>query len=270
MKPAALAILSLLAVPAMTGRAAAQATAVSLTANQLAAKVIAAKQERGFRIRATMTRTTPGTDIRDVRQLSIKGSRELNRSIVLYQQVWPDVPDGLALVIEDSGSHRLKGFQYEAGRVTPLSDDMLGRRFFDSDLTLEDLAESFWYWPTLSLGGQEDIGPYPTVVVSMRPGPSIPSTYSLVRKWVAPELALGLRTELYGRTGSLAKTISLYRMLKFGTRWVPGIMTVEPTERRSRTVIEGVEGQRDIPVSRSEFTPAAVQRELVSTHGVRQ
>jgi hypothetical protein len=223
-----------------------------------------AKEERGFRIRATMTRTTPGSEIRDVRQLLIKGSREANRSIVLYRQLWPDVTKGLALVIEDSGSHRFKGFHHESGRVTPLTDDMLGRRFFDSDLTLEDLAERFWYWPTRSLGGEEDVREYHTVVVNLRPDPSIPSTYSLVRKWVAPDLALGLRTELYGRNGSLAKTISLYRILKFEDRWVPGIVTVEPTDRRSRTVIEAVEGQRDTSVSRSEFTPAAVRKEWAS------
>ena len=263
MTRAALAVLSLLAVAAMTGRAATQLPAVSLTANQLAAMMLA-KQERGFRIRATMTRTTPGSDIRDVRQLLIKGSREANRSIVLYQQLWPDVPNGRALVIEDSGSHRLKGFQHESGRVTPLSHDMLGRRFFDSDLTLEDLAERFWYRPTRSLGGEENIGEYHTVVVNLRPDRSIPSTYSLVRKWVAPDLALGLRTELYGRNGSLVKTISLYRILQFEDRWVSGIITVEPTDRHSRTVIEGVDGERVTPVPRSEFTPAAVRKSLAS------
>lgn len=264
MRRTTLAILSLLAVPAMTGRAATQVAAVSHTADELVAKVIAVRRERGFRIRAMMTRTTPGSNVRDVRQLLIKGRREQNRSIVLYQQLWPDVPNGRALVVEDSGNHQLKGFQHESGRVTPLSNEMLGRRFFDSDLTMEDLAEDFWYWPTRSLGGEEDVGAHRTVIVNLRPEPSAASTYSLVRTWVAPDLALGLRMQLYGRTGSLARTIGFYRILEIDGRWVPGIVTVEPTDRSSRTVIEGVELERDRPVSRSEFTPEAVRKELAS------
>lgn len=262
MRRARLAILTLLAVPALTGLAAPQVPAGSPTADQLVAKVIEVRRETGFRIRATMTRTTLGSGVRDVRQLLIKGRREQRRLFVLYQQLWPEFPGGRALVIEDTGSHQLNGFQLESGRVTPLSNSMLGRRFFDSDITLEDMAENFWYWPERSLGGEENVGEYHTVVVNLRPGPSTPSTYSLVRTWLAPDLALGLRSKLYDHAGGLAKTVSLYRILKFDDRWVPGIVTVEPSDQRSRTVIEGLSREVDVPVSRSEFTPAAVRKAL--------
>jgi hypothetical protein len=257
-----LACVVLPAVWLVTGMTAAQTPAPSPTADQLIAKVIAARPERGFVIRATLTRTTTGSERRDVRQLLIKGRRELAGSIVLYQQLWPVVPKGLAVVIEDSGNHRLAGFQHEAGRVTPLSNDMLGKRFFDSDLILEDLAEHFWFWPIRSIGGAEDIGKYTTTMVSLRPGSSASSSYSLVRTWLAPEQALGLRTKLYGRGGALAKTINLYGILKFGNRWAASIVTIEPTDRPSRTVIEGVKGERDILVAKAEFTPAAVRKAL--------
>ena len=68
----------------------------------------------------------------------------------------------------------------------------------------------------------------------------------MVRTWVAPDLALGLRIQVWGRPGGLAKTIGFYRILKFGDRWVAGIVTVEPTDRMSRTVLEGVKGERDV------------------------
>jgi hypothetical protein len=256
-------ILCWLLLPLVVERAAGQRPPAGLTAAQLAAKVIAVRQERGFRIRAAMTRTTPGSTIRDVRHLLIKGRRD-EGSLMLYQQVWPEVPGGRALVIEDSGNHRLTGFEYESGRVTTLSDQMLGRRFFDSDLTLEDLAENFWYWPAPSRGPEQDIGSYRTVAVDFRPSPATASTYSMVRTWVAPDLGLGLRIQVWGRPGGLAKTIGFYRILRFGDRWVAGIVTVEPTDRMSRTVLEGVKGERDVPVSRSEFTPAAVRKSLLA------
>jgi hypothetical protein len=254
--------LTLLTGQAIAGRVATNAPAAPLTADQLAAKVIAARPEKGFRLRATLTRTTAGNQ-RDVRHLFIKGRRDTG-SIVLYQQIWPEVPGGRALVIEDVGDHRLSGFQYEAGRVTPLSDAALGGRFLDSDLTLEDLAENYWYWPTRSRGREEDIGQYQTVAVDFRPGRAA-STYSRVRAWIAPEIAFGLRTEVYGPTGALARTIGSYRILKFGERWVAGIVTVDPADRRSRTVVEGVGGERNVAISRSEFTPAAIRKALSSS-----
>ena len=150
MTRAAFTILALLVDPALTQRAI-EVIAAPHSAAALIAKVVEVRREKGFRVRATMTRTSTGSSVRDARQLLIKGRRELHRLIVLYLQLWPDVPGGRALVVESSGNHRLAGFAYEGGRRTPLSDAMLGQRFFDSDLTLEDLAENFWYWRAPSL-----------------------------------------------------------------------------------------------------------------------
>jgi hypothetical protein len=74
---------------------------------------------------------------------------------------------------------------------------------------------------------------------------------------------------VYGPTGALARTIGSYRILKFGERWVAGIVTVEPADRRSRTVFEGVGGERNVSISRAEFTPAAIRKALSSSEHER-
>ena len=172
----------------------------------------------------------------------------------------PSLPAARALVVEDTGDHRLRGFQYEAGTVTPLADGMLGDRFFGSDLRIEDLAEDFWFWPSRTLVGEEAVGEHQTVIVDLRPGPGTLTTYSRVKAWLSPDLAIGLRMEQYGRDGHLAKRVGLYRILKVNDRWMPGIITVEPGDGRSRTVIEGVKFEQDVNLRPEDFTVAGVKR----------
>lgn len=247
-------------VPAREPSAGGPVAASTWTADALVARVVNVRKAERFRIRATMTRSTPGGGAGDVRQLLIQGRRERDRGTLLYRQLWPVVAGGRALVVEDTGEHGLRGFQYEAGTVTSLTDGMLGERFFASDLRIEDLAEGFWFWRSRTIVGEEAVGEHQTVIVDLRPGPGTPTTYSKVKAWLSPDLAIGLRMEQYGRDGHLAKRIGLYRILKVNDRWMPGIITVEPGDGRSRTVIEGVKFEQDVSLRHEDFTVAGVRR----------
>jgi hypothetical protein len=235
-------------------------TTAPLTADQLVARVIEVRNAERFQIRATLTRSTPGTDVSDTRQLTIKGQWDRGQAITLFQQLWPVVAGGRALVVEDKGDHQLKGFRLESGKVTPLTTALLGDRLFDSDLVIEDVAEGFWFWPSRTIAGEEAVGAYTCVIVDLRPGPRTPTSYSLVKTWLSPELSTGLRAEQYGRDGRLVKRVGLYRMLNVHDRWMPGIITVEPADGKSRTVIEGVKLEQDVPLSAADFTVDAVRR----------
>ena len=58
--------------------------------------------------------------------------------------------------------------------------------------------------------------------------------------------------------GSLMKRIGLFRILKLNDRWLPAIVTVEPADGRSRTVVEGVGFDSDLHLTAADFTADAV------------
>src|SRR5204863_3947989 len=123
--------------------------AEELTAEQLVAKVVEARKTSGFRIRAKLIHTTPGSETRDARQLLIKGRRDGEATKVLYQILWPTTVMGQTLVIEQSAQHKTTGFLFEPpNKVTALTPQLMTQPFFGSDLTIEDVAEDFWHWPT--------------------------------------------------------------------------------------------------------------------------
>lgn len=243
----------------MAGPVGTRADRAPQTADELVARVLEVHKERGFRIHATLTRSTPGSDAKDVRTLLITGRRTKTSTTMLYRQMWPAVRDGRALVIDDPGDHQLHGFRYDTGQVTTLTNAALGWRVFDSDLLVEDLAELFWRWPSHTIAGREPVGEHTCAIVDFRPGPSTATTYSRVRVWVSPDLAIGLRAEMFGRDGRLVKRVGLFRVLKFADRWMPAIVTVEPVDGRSRTVLEGVKLEQDVPVSPADFTVRAIR-----------
>jgi hypothetical protein len=217
----------------------------------------------GFRVHATMTVTRTG-ERPLVRQVQITARRSPSRADWLYQQLWPAGDGGRALVLEDRGDHRLNGFEYRQGRARRLASRMFGDRFFESDLTLEDLAETFWFWPSRTLVGQEAIGEYACTIVQLRPAAGAPTAYSSVKVWIAPDLSVALRVEAFGRDGRLVKRIGLYRVMKVRERWLPTILTVDRADRKSRTVLEGSRVDQDLHLRAADFSLAAVKKFVVA------
>lgn len=222
-------------------------------ADRIVPKVVDAPQSTSFSARATLTRTETGSGVKHVRQLLIKGHRDAGQSTMLYQQVWPGESPGPTLVVEDAGDHPPQGFLHQSGRAVQLTVPMLADQVFDSDLTIEDLTQSFWDWPSREIVGEEAIGEYRCAIVEFRPGPNTPTEYSLVKVWLSSELAVALRVEQFGQDGELIKRIGLYRILKLNDRWLPAIVTVEPADGQSRTVLEGVGFESDLHLTANDF-----------------
>ena len=233
-------------------------------ADALIAKMLEVHTERGYRIRATLTATSGG-QMKAARQLLILGRRERAGTWTFYQQLWPEERGGRALVIVPAGPHQLNGFIHRAGRVTPLSDRLQGAAFFDSTFTLEDVAERFWEWPLRTRTGEESIGEYRCTIVDVRPAPGTATQYGFMRAWIAPDIAMALRVDEFGKDGKLVKRIELFRPARLEDRWVPTLVTVESPDRRSRSVIEGSKEDPDPTLTRADFTIASVARRLART-----
>jgi outer membrane lipoprotein-sorting protein len=255
--PVALLALTLTAF----GHAAARATTQTQTADHLVDRVLDARITSGFRIRTTVTHTKSGSPVADVRQLLIEGRRDRQTSSLAYRVLWPEALAS-ALVIEDSGDHRQRGFLYKSGAVTTLTPSMLFERFADSDLRVEDLAEAFWYWRSRKTVGEETIDDHRTVLVECRPDRNAATAYSWIKAWISPELALPMRLEQFDRGGHFVKRIAAYRVVQQGERWLPTLVTVEPADRRSRTVIEGAKAEYDLHLPPDSFTVDGVRKAM--------
>ena len=258
-RAASIGVLALLAMA--FGPAAPRAADPPMTADQLVAQVIRARISTGFRLRVTLTRLTPGSKDTQIRQLLIKGRRDRERATVLYQVLWP-TELASALVIRDPGDHQPAGFLYRSGRATPLTANMLNDSFIDSDLRLEDLAEEFWYWRSRKIVGEETVDEHRCTIVELRPARDTATAYSLIKAWIAPELGLPLRVEQFRRDGRLAKHIVLRRVAKQGKRWLPTLITIEPSDGRARTVLDGVKSEHDLQFPAAAFTVDAIRKSL--------
>jgi len=237
-------------------------SAPALTADQVVAKVIAARRTSGFRIHAKLIRTTPGPDAakeKDTRQLLIKGRRDGEALKVLYQVLWPSQFAGEAILVEDSGDHHMKGIVYQKGAATPLTSQALETHFFGSDLRIEEVIEGFWYWPSRKSMGEETIGKRQCMIVELRPGPDTVTQYSKVKAWIAPDIALAMRIQLFDREGKLVKTVTTDRVVKQGNRWQAATLRVQPAGSRSQTILEGTKSERDLELPAADFTLEAIR-----------
>jgi hypothetical protein len=232
------------------------------TAEQLIAAVLDARTTTGFRIRAKLTRTGDRPDADVSRQLLITGRREGRRTAVLYEEPGSRARPGRAVLVEDHGDHRPFGTRFEGSAATPLTAAGMTAPFFDSDLSIEDVFEGFWYWRSRATLGHEAIDRRPCVIIEFRPDPGTETRYTRVVAWIASELALPLRIEQFGPDGAREKRMTAGRIVKRDGRWSAARLIVEPVGARTRTVLEGTRFERNLVLPASQFTIDAISRRL--------
>jgi len=238
--------------------------AQELTAEQLIARVEAAQRTSGIRTRAKLTKTARPAKTEEVMQVVIKGRREGEATEMLYQLLWPKEVAGRALVVGTSADGTVGGFLFEPpDKKIPLTPRLMAQPVFGTDVTVEDLAEAYWRWPLQKLSGEERALGRVCRVVESRPGPGTATSYSLVRSWIAPDIALPLVVEKFGKDGKLAKRFLAAKVIKQGPgSWGAAIMVVDTADGRSRTTLEGTKSDRDIEIPAEQFTLEGLKRNL--------
>ncbi|MBI5393893.1 MAG: outer membrane lipoprotein-sorting protein [Verrucomicrobia bacterium] len=232
------------------------ARADDLTAGQLISKVVDSRKTTGFRIRAKLILTKPGSGKRDTRQLLIKSRRDGDATKILYQALWPNEFKGRALLVEKSGDGRTTGFLFEPpDKVTPLTPELMTRQFLDSDLAIEDLTEDFWRWPSQKIIGDETVDMKPCKIVESRPPDGLVTSYSLIKSWISPEMSLPMRLHKFGKDGKLVKRFNVEKLIKQeNNRWAPATLVIEPADDSHRTMLDGSKSERDIEIPAEDFT----------------
>ena len=234
------------------------------TAEELISKVEAAQRTSGFRTRAKLVRTTPGSKAQEVMQLVIKGRREGETTRVLYQILWPKQRMGQALVVETSADGSVGGFLFEPpDRKIPLTPKVMARPLFGTDVTVEDVAEAYWRWPNQKLVGEETVSARPCRILESRPRPGTVTAYSLVKTWIAPDIALPMVVEKFGKDGALLKRFVAAKVVKQSpASWAAAILVVDSAGGRGRTTLEGTRSDRDMDIPAEQFTLEALEKVL--------
>lgn len=240
------------------------AVAEDLTAGQLIAKVEAAQKTSGFRTRAKLTRSIPDSKTPEVMQLVIKGRRQGDAIQTLYQILWPKQAMGQALVVETSADGKVTGFLFEPpGRTVPLSPKVMAQPLFGTNVTVEDVAEAYWHWPHQKLAGEEKVSGRPCTILESRPGSDTPTSYSLVRSWIASDIALPLVVEKFGKDGALDKRFVAAKVVRQSPgSWAAAVLVVDSMGGRGRTTLEGTKSDRDIDIPAEQFTLEALKKVL--------
>jgi hypothetical protein len=112
----------------------------------------------------------------------------------------------------------------------------------DTDVTYEDLALKFLYWPNATVIGAENVRTRNCWKLELQ-APSKQSQYSRVLLWIDKNSGALMRMEGYDRNGQLAKKFEVVSAQKIDNRWFLKQMRIETLQRgtnhvQSRTYLE--------------------------------
>jgi outer membrane lipoprotein-sorting protein len=189
------------------------------------------------------------TRMRQVQQqIDLRGQLRQNEIVVPFQLIQsgslvryifskPDETLQLQLGENDSRLEEVSSQGVE--KIRPAQFD---RKIRGTDVTYEDLALKFLYWPNPQLLGVETITTGNCWKLELRPGPN-QSQYGRVVVWVHQNSGALMRLEGYNGKGQLSKRFSVVSAQKIQDRWYlkqMRIETFEPGTDRvtSRTYLE--------------------------------
>jgi hypothetical protein len=227
------------------------------SAADLLARVVARQQTTGFTMRAKMTIQAAGTASQPVVvQIRALGKHDAKLTRTLYQALWPDALKGRAVIVDRIAGQPLQGSIFTPpDTASPITPAQLTEAVLGSDLTVEDLAAEFQWWPNPAFAGTAKVAGGACRVIESRPPAGVRSSYALVRSCVSESKLLVLRSEKIGPQGYVVKRITVTRTARDENGVVsPRTIEIQNVERGSTTTIDVTRGERDIVVANAEFS----------------
>lgn len=166
----------------------------------------------------------------------------LNGNEIRYEFSEPD--EALILKLGENQS-RLEIAR--GGKRTPVSH--FDGKVHRSDITYEDLALRFLYWPIAKVEGEETVLTRRCWKLHLEPG-SVQSQYGMVILWVEKQSGGLLRADCYDRAGQFSKRFEVRSVQKIDGSIVLKRMSIAQMENgravdRSPTYLE-IEGKADV------------------------
>jgi len=232
-----------------------------VSAADLLAKAIRLQESRGFMMRARMVIQAKGAAQPLTIQIRALGKLDSRGSKVLYQALWPDAYKGRAVIVEKPDHDTTTGLFFEPpDKTTPITRANFTDPIFGSDMTVEDLAENFHWWPDPVFAGQDKVGNEPCRIIESRAPAGSPSSYAIVRTCVSEKKQLILRIEKIRADGKVAKRMTVTRSARAPDGiMAPRTMEVQNLERGSTTTIDVTRGERGIIIAAADFSLARLK-----------
>jgi hypothetical protein len=174
-----------------------------------------------------------------LRQNEVVVPFHLIQSGPVVRYIFSDPDEALQLQLDpnDSRLDQISGSGVE--KIAPAQFDQKVRR---TDVTYEDLALKFLYWPNAKVVGEENIRSRNCWKLQLR-APSRQSQYSNVLLWIDKESGALMRMEGYDWNGQLAKRFEVISAQKINHRWFLKQMRIEQLQPgtnqvQSRTYLE--------------------------------
>ncbi|MDP9291787.1 MAG: outer membrane lipoprotein-sorting protein [Verrucomicrobiota bacterium] len=165
----------------------------------------------------------------------------LNGSEIHYEFSEPDE----ALILK-LGENQSRLDIERGGKRAPVSH--FDEKVRGSDITYEDLALRFLYWPVAKVEGDQVILTRRCWKLRLEPG-SVQSQYGMVILWVEKQSGALLRADCYDRAGNFSKRFEVRSVQKIDGGWLLKRMSISQMENgravdKSPTYLE-IEGNAD-------------------------
>jgi hypothetical protein len=223
---------------------------------ELAKRVLQKQNTSGFliRARALVGENPEDPALSSVLQVRIVGRREKSKTQVLYQILWPTSRIGTALVLDLGPQSKISGFLFTPpDHLTPITDSLITTPFAGTAMTIEDLAENYWHWPSQRIVGPGRAGERRCTILESRPPPETTSAYAIVRSCITKNSPLWV--EKLAADNHLAKRIVFEVSSRTKTEQTSRIaMVVEGNDKSQRTRVEFLKSERDLKISPDEFS----------------
>jgi len=151
----------------------------------------------------------------------------------------------------------IKIYYPSAERIMRLSGHMLRRSMMGSDMSYEDMTERATKLReeySAEITGEEEFNGRSCYVLVLT-SKLAKQTYYTRKAWVDKERYVGLKEELYAKSGKLLKVSTLDEIKKYGNRFYPLKMTMEDKLRKnSKTIMVFKSIKFDINIPAEIFT----------------
>ena len=146
------------------------------------------------------------------------------------------------LILQPKEKSAELSLQKNGGKATAVRPAALGEKVQGSDLTCEDIALRFLYWPDAKITGSETVNTRKCRIVEIQ-ARGTSTQYGVARVWIDQATGALMRMEGYNHQGKLIRKFSVVSAQPIEGQWMLKQMrveTIDPATRKttSRTYLE--------------------------------
>jgi hypothetical protein len=221
-----------------------------MTASDLASRLSELRQDGASYVRLRM-------EIRgatkETLQLQIKERWTTNSSEVVYQVLYPKERKGESVLLRKIGNVPASGNVFvPPNTVRPIDD--LKEPLLGSDLSYEDVVDSFFAWDQQAIIGFEKVDGVNCTILESKPDKDKRSIYGSVRSWIDVRRLVPLRVEKYDSSGQLLRRIDTTRVVAIARHHIPADLTVSGARPDSTTLLDGSRIRHNVTYTDRDFT----------------